>query len=313
MNFANFFGCDQRSDKMLDCLRGQDRNALMGKSRDRDLERNVQPYWFRPVVDRNLTSSGVLKDWPESLYRNGQFKKCSYMIGFTRNEGSLEYYLQKERADNRRTNEEKIAFLIRPFLKEWASEDVIATVINYQYFGKNFSRNALSSQFANGPQSIRNNAQFNSLNNQMPYQSGIQNNYQSNIAAGGGQEYQNDQILVELMGDFLYIAPSDFVARLHSMGGGKVWVYAFEFEGTRSLGPIQKNAKMISKQTYGVTHMDDMLYAFNTPYAPDAASTERTLSSTYARMFFELTRFGYIPDVYNSFYQWRQYLHHQPS
>ncbi|CAG2179957.1 unnamed protein product, partial [Oppiella nova] len=57
MNFASFFGCDVRSDHMLECLRNIDRNAMMGKSRDRDYDRNVQPYWFRPVVDRNLTQS----------------------------------------------------------------------------------------------------------------------------------------------------------------------------------------------------------------------------------------------------------------
>ncbi|CAG2167472.1 unnamed protein product, partial [Oppiella nova] len=122
-----------------------------------------------------------------------------------------------------------------------------------------------------------------------------QNNYQN-----GGIEYQNDKTLVELLGDFLYIAPSDYVARLHSQGGGKVWLFAFEYEGTRSFGPIQKNAQHISKQTYGVSHMDDRFYAWITEYIRDSPAAERSLSNTYAKQFYVFTRLGQIPSGYMS-------------
>jgi hypothetical protein len=118
---------------------------------------------------------------------------------------------------------------------------------------------------------------------------------------------------LQLLGDFLYIAPSDYVARLHSQGGGKVWLYAFEYEGTRSFGPIQKNAQHISKQTYGVSHMDDLFYAWITEYIRDSPAAERSLSNTYAKQFYVFTRLGQIPSGYASFYSWQQYTSHNPS
>ncbi len=154
IDFANYFKCDLRTDRLVDCLRNQDLSALLGKSRDRDWDNNIQKYWFRPVVDRNVPSCPLLKDFPLYLYQNGRYKQCPYIVGFTKNEGSLEYYLQLDRVSNRTTTEDKIAFLIRPFLKDHAFENIIASAIKYQYFSRNQSRNALNSQY------------FNSVNNQ---------------------------------------------------------------------------------------------------------------------------------------------------
>ncbi len=61
-------------------------------------------------------------------------------MGFTKNEGSLEYYLQRDRVSNRHSIDEKISFLIRPFLREEASEEIIASAIKYSYFSQNRSR-----------------------------------------------------------------------------------------------------------------------------------------------------------------------------
>src|SRR5256885_181386 len=55
INIASFFGCDSRTHKLVECLRWQDLGALLGKSRDRDWRKNYRPYWFRPVVDRNVS------------------------------------------------------------------------------------------------------------------------------------------------------------------------------------------------------------------------------------------------------------------
>jgi len=164
--------------------------ALLGKSRDRDWDNNIQKYWFRPVVDRNVSSSAILKDYPLSLYQNGRYKQCPYIVGFTRNEGSLEYYLQYDRVQSRGTIEGKIAFLIRPFLKDWASEDIIASAIKYQYFSRNQSRNALNSQYSNAPTNQRLNSIPN--NRQLPYNQ-QQQSYQS-----GNVEQDQNRILVEV-------------------------------------------------------------------------------------------------------------------
>jgi len=113
---------------------------LIAKSRDRDWDNNRQKYWFRPVIDSDISSSAILKDYPLNLYKNGRFKQCPYILGFTKNEGSLQYYLQRDRVSNRHSIDEKISFLIRPFLREEASEEIIASAIKYLYFSQNQSR-----------------------------------------------------------------------------------------------------------------------------------------------------------------------------
>jgi hypothetical protein len=132
-----------------------------------------------------------LKDFPLYLYQNGRYKQCPYIVGFTKNEGSLEYYLQLERVSNRRTTEEKIAFLIRPFLKDYASEDIIASAIKYQYFSRNQSRNALNSQYSNSVNSQRVNAITNNRQ--------LSNNPQQQAYQSGAIEQETNRILVEVL------------------------------------------------------------------------------------------------------------------
>ena len=183
---------------MLECLRSQDVNALLGKSRDRDYDRNYQPYWFRPVVDRNQSSTALLKDFPLALYQSGSYKHCPYILGFTKDEGSLEFYLQYDRLNNKRTIEEKIAYLIRPFLKDWADEDIIASAIKYQYFSRNSSRNTVNSQFGNAPTNPRLNTGLLNTNVRAvnsPYQ--LQSlNYDNTVK--GFAEQEQDRLLVEV-------------------------------------------------------------------------------------------------------------------
>ena len=61
-DFGSFFGCDIKTDHLVECLRKVDVDALLAKSRERD-DRNTQPYRFRPVIDRN-TSAAIIKDYP---------------------------------------------------------------------------------------------------------------------------------------------------------------------------------------------------------------------------------------------------------
>ncbi|XP_054166563.1 venom carboxylesterase-6-like [Oppia nitens] len=319
MNFGSFFGCDIRTDKLLDCLRNQDWSALMGKSRDRDMDRNYEPYWFRPVVDRNVSSSAILKDWPLNLYQNSLFKPCPYVLGFTKDEGTLEFYLQKARVDNRQTNEEKIAFLIRPFLKEWASEDIIASAIYYQYFARNQSRVNVAlnpDPMGNLAPGMNNRLSYGVLpnnRNPAPYQGSMSNvntQYQ-----GGTMEFQNDKILSEMLGDFLYLAPTDYVARLHSAMGGKVWLFAFEYEGSKSFGPMQIKATPISRPAYGVTHMDDTFYVLPNEYSRDNPVQDAQLTKWYTGLFVTLSKLNTIPTGYGSstVFNWRQYTPQTPS
>ena len=114
------------------------------------------------------------------------------------------------------------------------------------------------------------------------------------------------------MSDFMYIAPMDYVARLHSSLGGQVWMFAFEYEGTKSFGPIQKNAAQVSRMSYGVTHMDDVFYVMPNEYIHDKASPpERQVANTYSTLMTELIRQNKIPN-YNS-YGWQQYTAQTPN
>ena len=69
-----------------------------------------------------------------------------------------------------------------------------------------------------------------------------------------------------MLSDLLYISPSHRLARLHSALGGQVWMFAFEYEGIKSFGTIQKNAAQVTKNSYGVTHMDDLFYVLPNEY-----------------------------------------------
>ena len=47
--------------------------------------------------------------------------------------------MQADRLRDRPTTEDKIGFLIRPFIWEYASEEIIASTINYLYFKRNMT------------------------------------------------------------------------------------------------------------------------------------------------------------------------------
>ena len=118
-----------------------------------------------------------------------------------------------------------------------------------------------------------------------------------------------------MLGDFLYIAPADYVARLHSAMGGQVWMFAFEYEGTKSFGTIQKNTAQVSKNTYGVTHMDDLFYVLPNEYINEASNNvnnDKQVANTYSGVLSLLARQGTIPYVSGS-YGWQQYTPQNPN
>ena len=88
-----------------------------------------------------------MKDFPLALYQSGSYKHCHYIVGFTKDEGWLEFYLQYDRLNTKKTIEEKISFLISPYLKDKADEKIIASAIKYQYFSRNSSRSSRYSHY----------------------------------------------------------------------------------------------------------------------------------------------------------------------
>ncbi|KPM02413.1 esterase-like protein 1, partial [Sarcoptes scabiei] len=69
-DFSYRFTCGYRQDQIVDCLRYQELSQLMSVSAERDWDKNRQPFWFRPVIDLNVTGSALLKDFPLNLYKS---------------------------------------------------------------------------------------------------------------------------------------------------------------------------------------------------------------------------------------------------
>ena len=117
-----------------------------------------------------------------------------------------------------------------------------------------------------------------------------------------------------MLSDFLYIAPADYVARLHSSVGGQAWMFVFEYMGTKSFGTIQKNTAQISRNNYGVSHMDDIFFLLPNEYISDnsGVGNERSVANTYSSTLSLLARTGTIP-IYGGAFGWQQYTPQNPN
>lgn len=135
-DFGYKFFCDGRTDRLVECLRYQDLGALISTSSEKDWGKNNEPFWFKPVVDRNVTGSALLRDFPANLYKAGQYARVPYVLISMTQDGSLEYYLNRDRVKQYSILEQKIGFLINPFLKAYTSKDIMASAFSYRYFNR---------------------------------------------------------------------------------------------------------------------------------------------------------------------------------
>ena len=89
---------------------------------------------------------------------------------------------------------------------------------------------------------------------------------------------------------------------------------AFEYEGSKSFGPIQRNTGQVSKSSYGVTHMDDLFFVLPNEYIPESTSigNERQVANTYSSLLSLLVKTGTIPS-YSSAFGWQQYTPQNPN
>lgn len=67
------------------------------------------------------------------------------------------------------------------------------------------------------------------------------------------------------MGDFLYNAPIDKALRLHGTISD-TYLYYFTYKGEKSFGRLQNSRVEVTRDAYGVSHMDDLFYLFSTEY-----------------------------------------------
>lgn len=90
------------------------------------------------------------------------------------------------------------------------------------------------------------------------------------------------------MGDFLYNAPTDVALRAHSRLGPAAYLYVFSHQGPASFGPIQRRApRQVTRDSYGVTHLDDTSYILPTEYLPENLdATGNMVAATFSRCIF---------------------------
>jgi hypothetical protein len=154
---ASVFKCKLSSKDMSRCLREKNLGELMSAS-------NTNRIWFRPTIDFNV-SRPLLSDFPHKIYETRDVNPVPFLAGLMRHEGSLDYYLRYKDIDtyippsnyhnpgayaSEANTRKAIGQLIRPFLKKYANENVLASSIHYYYFRR--FNNSQSRNFMYGRQ-----------------------------------------------------------------------------------------------------------------------------------------------------------------
>lgn len=296
---------DERSDRIVRCLRLKDWRLLVAASRlSHNFESNTFRYWFRPVIDRNSTYS-LIRDYPSQLYAAGQFLRVPLMAGVTTHEGSLEFFINWHQL--RPLNSlERIRFLIRPYLYEFSRSEIVATTLDYNYVKRyNSTGYALmgGSQFHNNGQQIGTlNSPIVLANRQTPSGSfwheqniGLERNQYDIYISPNDQRSKEIAREIDAIGDFLFVAPVIRQLELHSISVAQTYFFVFDYKGSKSFGHIQLNpygrslnidgeaqtngwlpstptstGAIISTETsnFGVTHCDDLFYLLPNDFAP---------------------------------------------
>lgn len=196
-DFGYRFGCPFATDKLVDCLRYVDANSLIKTVQDAiDLNTNRNPFYFRAVVDKNVTTSALLTDFPLILYQQGKNNRVPYLVAGTSQEGSLEFYLKSDRVKNFQELNQKIAYLIRPYLKHYTNEDIIASALAYKYFNRttrSYSASGSGTLFSAVANPLSSQAAINqNFNNQYNYLN------PNSVGSGNGITYGTVQGYSEL-------------------------------------------------------------------------------------------------------------------
>jgi len=296
---------DERSDRIVRCLRLKDWRLLVAASRlSHNFEQNTFRYWFRPVLDRNSTYS-LIRDFPHQLYASGQFLRVPLMAGLSAHEGSLEFFINWHQL--RPLNSlERLRFLIKPYLYEFSRSEIVATTLDYNYVRR---YNSTGYALMGGSHFHHNGQQVNTLNTPVVLANrqtpsgqfwheqniGLERNQYDVYISPNDQRSKEIARQVDAIGDFLYVAPAVRQLELHSMSVSQTYMFVFDYKGSRSFGHIQLNpygralsidgeaqtngwlpssptssGAIISTETsnYGVTHGDDLFYLLPNDFAP---------------------------------------------
>ncbi|RWS28716.1 venom carboxylesterase-6-like protein, partial [Leptotrombidium deliense] len=78
---------------------------------------------------------------------------------------------------------------------------------------------------------------------------------------------QADNTLINLLGSYLYESPTDKALREIGKKNAKQSLYVFDYQGKNSFGTLLQPASNINRDTFGVTHMDDIFLIFKTGFS----------------------------------------------
>lgn len=304
--FARELRCmDDRSDKIVRCLKLKDWRLLVAASRlSHNFESNTFRYWFRPVIDRNSTYS-LIRDYPQQLYASGNFLRVPLMAGVSSHEGSLEFFINWHQL-RPLSSLERLRFLIRPYLYEFSRSEIVATTLDYNYVKR---YNSTGYALMGGSHFHHNGQQINTLNTPVVLANrqtpsgqfwheqniGLERNQYDVYISPNDQRSKEIARQIDAIGDFLYVAPVIRQLELHSLSVAQTYMFVFDYKGSKSFGHIQLNpygrslnidgeaqtngwlpsvptstGAIISTETsnYGVTHGDDLFYVLPNDFAP---------------------------------------------
>ena len=96
-----------------------------------------------------------------------------------------------------------------------------------------------------------------------------------------------------MLGDFLYLGPTDYSAKMHAASGAEVVMMIFDYTGTKSFGPLQIGAPVVSRDNYGATHNNDLWYSWLNEYDQTPLNgNEQLLFQTYSSFLCQFVLLG---------------------
>lgn len=179
---------------------------------------------FLPIVDANVTTNAFLTNYPRLMFCQGRFTPKPTIYGYTKNAGSLRYFERINQVENPKSVDHIVQTYLNEFFEDEDSRVGVTAAVRFQYYR---------------PRSNLSNVTRNAINT------------------------------INMLTDFLVGAPIEMAlsGHLRLLQGtsytspNPAFLYIFGIPNApRTFANLQKG----SRELYGATYMDDMLYTVNT-------------------------------------------------
>ncbi|KAL1439068.1 hypothetical protein MTO96_047528 [Rhipicephalus appendiculatus] len=179
---------------------------------------------FLPIVDANVTANAFLTNYPRLMFCQGRFTPKPTIYGYTKNAGSIRYFERINQLENPKSVDSIVQTYLNEFFEDEDSRVGVTAAVRFQYYR---------------PRSSLSNATRNAVNT------------------------------INMLTDFLVGAPVEMALSGHLRllqstsytSPNPAFLYIFGIPNApRTFADLQKG----SRELYGATYMDDMLYSVNT-------------------------------------------------